>query len=475
MRTTILLIALLGITVSSNAQTKDIVGLWEGKLNVGVELRIVFHFTKNPDGTYKATMDSPDQNAKDIPCSKVTISGDSVITEISIAQATYKAIVLNDSTISGKFEQLGASLPLTLNHVEKLSVPAARKQTPHPPFDYNSEDVEYNNADSSIHFGATFTYPKTGGPFTSAILITGSGQQDRDETLFNHKPFAVIADYLTKNGYAVLRVDDRAVGKTSFGDVTKATSADFAKDVEAGLTYLNTRKEVDKKKIGLIGHSEGGLIADIVGSANKNVSFIVMLAGPGVDGAAVLAGQTEAILIASGASKEVAAAYKSFYEKVISNSKEKDTALAISKSMDDYMRWKKTTDPKIVDTLEMKNDAEVSKAIRQMIKQFSVPWFRYFLETNPADYIRQLQCKVLVLNGSKDVQVLPEQNLAAIKNALQKSKSKKFETIELPGLNHLFQHCNACTIQEYGQLEETFATEALEIILKWLNKNVGSR
>lgn len=475
MRTIILLVTLFGITVSSSAQTKDVTGLWEGKLNVGIELRIVFHFTKNMDGTYKATMDSPDQNAKDIPCSKVSIFGDSVITEIGIAQAIYKAIILNDSTISGKFEQRGASLPLILKHVEKLSAPVARKQTPRPPFDYNSEDVEYNNADSSMHFGATFTYPKTGGPFTTAILITGSGQQDRDETILNHKPFAVIADYLTKNGYAVFRVDDRAVGKTSFGDVTKATSADFAKDVEAGLAYLDTRKEVDKKKIGLIGHSEGGLIADIVGSRNKNVSFVIMLAGPGVDGAAVLAAQTEAILIASGASKEVAAAYKSLYEKVISNSKEKDTALAISKSMDDYMRWKKTTDRKIVDTLEMNNDAEASEGIRQMIKQFSTPWFRYFFETDPADYIRQLQCKVLALNGSKDVQVLPKQNLTAIKNALQKSRSKKFETIELPNLNHLFQHCNTCTIQEYGQLEETFAIEALEVMLKWLNENVGSK
>lgn len=474
MRTIILLIALFGITVSSNAQTKDITGLWEGKLNAGIELRIVFHLTKNTDGTYKATMDSPDQNAKDIPCSKVTISGDSVITEIGIAQATYKAIVLNDSTISGRFEQRGASLPLTLKHVEKLSAPVARKQTPKPPFDYNTEDVEYNNADSSMHFGATFTYPKN-GPFTTAILISGSGQQDRDETILNHKPFAVIADYLTKKGYAVLRVDDRAVGKTSFGDVTKATSADFAKDVEAGLAYLNTRKEVEKKKIGLIGHSEGGLIADIVGSRNKNVSFIIMLAGPGVDGAAVLAGQTEAILVASGASKETAAAYKSFYENIIRNSKEKDTALAITKSMDDYMQWKKTTDQKIIDTLEMNDDAEALNGIRQMIKQFSTPWFRYFFEADPAEFIRQLQCKVLALNGSKDLQVLPKQNLTAIRNALLKSKSKKFETIELPGLNHLFQHCNTCTIQEYGQLEETFSTEALEVMLKWLNENVGNK
>jgi uncharacterized protein len=473
MRTTIWLITLLAIALCSNAQTKDITGLWEGKLNVGVDLRVVFHFTKNDDGSYKATMDSPDQNAKGIPCNKVTVSGDSVITEISIAQAVYKAVVVNDSTLSGKFEQAGRSLHLTAKHVEKVSPSVGRKQTPTPPFNYNTDDVVYYNADSTLHFGATFTYPKAGGPFTTAMLITGSGQQDRDETILNHKPFAVIADYLTNNGLAVLRVDDRAVGKTSFGNVSNATSADFAKDVEAGLAYLNTRKEINKTKIGLIGHSEGGLIADIVGSRNKNISFIIMLAGPGVDGATVLAGQTETILVASGGSKEAAAAYKSLYQKIIGNSKEKDTAIAITKSMDDYRQWKKTTDPKIVDTLEMNNDAEVLKAIRQMIKQFSVPWFRYFFEADPADYIRQLQCKVLALAGSKDLQVLPEQNLTAIENALAKSKSKKYEMIELPGLNHLFQHCNTCTIQEYGQLEETFAPEVLDIMLNWLNKNIG--
>jgi uncharacterized protein len=475
MKTAIFFIVLLMFALASKAQTKDIAGLWEGKLNLGIELRLVFHFTKNADGLYKATMDSPDQNAKDIPCNKVTFSGDSVITEISIAQAVYKAVLINDSILSGKFEQAGKSLPLIVKHVEKLSGPVVRKQTPQPPFNYNNDDVVYYNADSTLHFGATFTYPKTGGLFATAILITGSGQQDRDETILNHKPFAVIADYLTKNGYAVLRVDDRAVGKTSFGDVTKATSADFAKDVEAGLAYLNTRKEVDKNKIGLIGHSEGGLIADIVGSGNKNISFIIMLAGPGVDGATVLADQNEAILLSAGANKKVAAAYKSFYQKIIGNSMEKDTSLAISKSMNDYQQWKKSTDPKIVDTLEMNNDADVLNAVRQMIKQFSVPWFRYFFQVDPAYYIRQLQCKVLALGGSKDLQVLPKQNLSAIKKALQKSKSKKYETIELPGLNHLFQHCKTCTIQEYGQLEETIAPEALEVMLKWLKENIGTK
>src|SRR4029078_8671905 len=202
MKRKIFIIILLLATITANAQTKDISGIWEGKLNVGVELRLVFHFTKNSDGTYKGTMDSPDQNAKDIPCSKVTVSADSVIAEIKMINGAYKAAITNDSTLSGQWVQGAGSFPLITKHVEKASEIKPKPQTPQPPFNYNSEDVEYNNADSSIHFGATFTYPKTNGPFVTAILITGSGHQDRDETILGHKPFAVIADYLTKNGYA---------------------------------------------------------------------------------------------------------------------------------------------------------------------------------------------------------------------------------------------------------------------------------
>ena len=472
MKSKIFIIVLLLATITANAQIKDISGIWEGKLNVGVELRLVFHFTKNDDGTYKGTMDSPDQNAKDIPCSKVTVSADSVIAEIKMINGAYKAAITNDSTLSGQWVQGAGSFPLITKHVEKASEIKPKPQTPQPPFNYNSEDVEYNNADSSIHFGATFTYPKTSGPFATAILITGSGQQDRDETILGHKPFAVIADYLTKNGYAVLRVDDRGMGKTSAGDLKNATSADFAKDVEAGLAYLNTRKEVDKNKIGLIGHSEGGFIEDIVAAKNKNINFIIMLAGPGTKGSVLLADQAEAILVAAGVSKEAANAYMPLYKKILQNAMEKDTAAANIASISSYNEWKIKTDTNYIKALNFGNEEDAKKAIRSITYQASTPWFKYFLQTDPADYIKQLRCKVLALNGSKDVQVLPQQNLAAINSALEKSKSKKYEIHELPGLNHLFQHCNVCTVAEYGQLEETFAQEALDMMAKWLNENV---
>jgi dienelactone hydrolase len=378
MKNKIFIAPLLFITFTAKAQTQNISGIWEGKLNVGVELRIVFHFNRNDDGTYNGTMDSPDQNAKDIPCSRVIISPDSVVAEAKLIGGAYKAKITNDSTLQGEWQQGTNSLPLIVKHVEKASGAIIRRQTPQPPFNYNSEDVEYKNADSIIHFGATFTYPKTGGPFATTILITGSGQQDRDETILGHKPFAVIADYLTKNGYAVLRVDDRGMGKTSFGDLKNATSADFAKDVEAGLAYLNTRKEVDKNKIGLIGHSEGGLIASIVAAGNKNINFIIMLAGTGTKGSTVLADQTEAILLSSGTSKQAATAYKALYEKIIINAIEKDTATAIAESTKAYYEWKKNTDSTIVRALALQDDAVAQKTIRSMTTAYLFPGSNIF-------------------------------------------------------------------------------------------------
>jgi pimeloyl-ACP methyl ester carboxylesterase len=337
----------------------------------------------------------------------------------------YKAAITNDSTLSGQWVQGAGSFPLITKHVEKASEIKPKPQTPQPPFNYNSEDVEYNNADSSIHFGATFTYPKTSGPFVTAILITGSGQQDRDETILGHKPFAVIADYLTKNGYAVLRVDDRGMGKTSAGDLKNATSADFAKDVEAGLAYLNTRKEVDKNKIGLIGHSEGGLIEDIVAAKNKNINFIIMLAGPGTKGSVLLADQAEADISCSRCKQRSRKCVHAIVQKkFLQNAIEKDTAAANIASISSYNEWKNKTDTNYIKALNFGNEEDAKKAIRSITYQASTPWFKYFLQTDPADYIKQLQCKVLALNGSKDVQVLPQQNLAAINSALKKASQR---------------------------------------------------
>jgi alpha/beta superfamily hydrolase len=468
------LLVMVCLTLKLFAQQKNIEGNWLGTLDVGVKLRLVFHFTKATNGILSGTMDSPDQGIKGIQCSSVIIKGDSVLAEVAVIKGNYSGLLISDSIITGSWRQGQGAFALTMKKVNEL--PALnRPQTPKPPFNYNAEEVGYDNADKTVHLAGTFTYPKQGGPFPTAILLTGSGQQDRDETLFEHKPFAVIANALTKQGFAILRVDDRGTGKST-GDLLNATSADFAKDVEAGLTYLRTRAEADKNKMGLIGHSEGGLIAALVGAKNTTLNFIVMLAGPGTKGSLLLGDQAEGILKSQGISAMAAQAYRSFYLQIINAAANaKDTVAAYNMAWKNYQGWKKSSSQNIRAQIGYTDDEVSSKIIRGLIAQLSVPWIKYFIKSDPVNLIQQMQAKVLALNGEKDLQVPAKQNLAGIKAALQKSKSKTYVTKELAGLNHLFQTCKACTIAEYSQLEETFSPMALNEISSWLKANVQDK
>jgi hypothetical protein len=461
---------LLSLGWNVEAQQKNISGIWEGKLNAGITIRIVFHLNKGADGVYTGTMDSPDQGARGLQLGTIGLLKDSVIIEVPIAKGYFRGLQVSDSLLNGVWLQGPAKFPLQLKHVLAVSV-ANRPQTPKPPFSYVVEDLVYNNADNSMQYGASFTYPASGGPFPTAILITGSGQQDRDETILEHKPFAIIADYLTKNGYAVLRVDDRGIGKSSAGNLATATSLDFASDVENGLRYLKTRKQVDTTKIGLIGHSEGGLIASIVASRNRNINFVIMLAGPGIKGAELLTLQMSAILKSSGIAGDVIKAYEPLYRQMMDDCiTQKDTAIAFSNANKAFQDWKARQPASTLNVLGFSGDETNLKIIRSLVGSFSSEWMKYFLLTDPQPFIEKFHCSVLAMNGSRDVQVLPLANLAGIKVALEKSKSRKFETIQLEGLNHLFQHCKSCSPAEYGLLEESFAPEALEAMGKWLGE-----
>jgi pimeloyl-ACP methyl ester carboxylesterase len=453
------------------AQQRVLEGTWLGKLDVGITLRLVMNFAKDETGKYSGTLDSPDQGAKGIKASNVRTTPDSVYVDIASIQGNFYGVFINDTTITGTWSQGPVKAPLTVRKV--ASVPDEIKpQTPKPPFNYKSEEVAYENASGTVHLEGTFTYPNGAGPFPTAILITGSGMQDRDETMGNHKLFAVIADHLTKQGFAILRVDDRGTGKSK-GPVENATTADFASDVEAGLTYLKGRSEVDKTKLGLIGHSEGGLIASIVAAKQKDLNFIVLLAGPGTIGKTLLAEQAEAILVSNGVAAANAKTYKGFYTQIITNAvTSPDTTSAIAKSWKNYLTWKKTTS--VVGRAEIgyTDDVTAKTIISNLVQQLSQPWMKYFATSDPAKLLSQTKAKVLALNGSKDLQVLPKQNLAGIKAALLKSKSPLYTTKELKGLNHLFQTCQTCNVQEYLSLEETISPVALNEMATWLNKNV---
>jgi pimeloyl-ACP methyl ester carboxylesterase len=300
---------------------------------------------------------------------------------------------------------------------------------------------------------ATLTVPRGKGPFPAVLLIVGSGPHDRDESLMGHKPFLVLSDYLTRKGIVVLRADKRGVDKST-GDLTSATTADFATDAEAGVAYLKTRSEVDPRKIGLIGHSEGGIIAPMVAARNSGVAFIVLMAGTGVPGDQIIVEQLRLIEEAGGASKDKASGDAAKEGEVLTLvEKEKDIA---------------TLDKELHEKFVSAGMPEAQ--IDASIKTVTTPWFRDFLAYDPATALRKVACPVLVLNGEKDLQVPPAQNLPAIRKALEDGGNKHFEIDELPDLNHLFQTAKTGSPIEYAEIEETISPLALGKIAGWILK-----
>jgi fermentation-respiration switch protein FrsA (DUF1100 family) len=371
----------------------------------------------------------------------------------AIAGAYDGKISADRTKISGTWTQMGKSWPLELKRVKNAAeLERKRPQVPAKPYPYKEEEVTYKNAKADIQLAATITIPPGKGPFPAVLLMSGSGPHDRDETLMGHKPFLVLADHLTRKGIVVLRADKRGVGKSG-GNYSLAVMADFASDADAGVAYLKTRPEVDAKRIGLIGHSEGGVEAPMSAVNNRDVAFVVMMAGTGVPGDQLLPEQARLLQQASGKKPEE-------IEKDLATQREVLTA--VKKDKDDA-------------TLEKDMRAilagKVPEAQMDMqIKTVSSPWFRDLLTYDPAPTLTKLTCPVLVLNGEKDLQVPPSQNLPPIRKALEAGGNKNFEIIELPGLNHLFQTAKTGGIGEYAEIEETMSPAAMEKISSWVLK-----
>lgn len=443
-------------------------------MHVGKPLRLVFHITATGD-KLSGTFDSPDQGATGFACKSISIRNDSILIDMSNLGIRYKGLLKDAGHITGVWLQAGRSFPLDLaatDHPTQLKWPP-RPQTPRPPFSYISKNVVYRNKDKSVQYGATITMPKGKGPFPALLLITGSGMQNRDEELFGHKPFAVIADYLTKKGYLIMRVDDRGTGQST-GEVKNATTADFAIDVKTSLDYLESLPQADRKKTGLLGHSEGGLIAEMVASRRRDVSFIILLAAPGIKIARLMEEQKAAIDRVAGIKEEMVKAdsllYSAMVDAVITS---RDSAAVRQKMEQSMKRWREKTSPDVAAALGITNDDRASRIVDAYMKGlYDQKWAHYFLHMDPQVYLKQISCKVLALNGEKDIQVLPASNLEGIRESLTKSSSKDYEVKELKGLNHLFQDCKTCKIDEYGQLEETISPAALDTIAEWLDENV---
>jgi len=453
----------LGILIANMVFGQDIIGQWNGILKVqGTQLRVVFNITKTETGL-SSTMDSPDQGAKGIPVTSTSFENQTLKLVVSNLGVEYQGTLSKDNVIVGDFKQRGMSFPLNISKemVEKEKL--IRPQEPKKPYSYYEEEVSFENVKAGIKLAGTLTLPSKEGSFPAVILITGSGPQDRNEEIMGHKPFLVLSDFLTKNGIAVLRFDDRGVA-ASKGDFKTATSMDFASDVEAGIAYLLSRKEINKKKIGLIGHSEGGIIAPMVACSSKNIAFIVLLAGTGIPGDQLLLLQQELIGKDSHMSetdlKTVKTINKGAFEIVA-----KSTSMEQLKTdLTTYIKQVLKDNPDAINPKNLSQD----EFIKMQVDQVASPWMQYFIKYNPAETLEKVKCSVLALNGEKDLQVPPKENLEAIKKALVKGGNKKVTTIELPGLNHLFQECKTGSPTEYANIEQTISPIALNEILKWL-------
>ena len=462
-----LLLVFMLILFAVSGYGQDITGAWNGVLDVmGKKLRIVFNVTLSDSG-YVATMDSPDQGAKGISVTKTTYLKPDIKFELPVLGIVYEGKLENDTMFVGNFKQSGFTFPMELTRSEPVVEKPNRPQEPEKPYPYISEDVKFENRKDGIVFAGTLTMPDKQGEYPAVVLISGSGQQNRDEEVMGHRPFLVLSDYLTRQGIAVLRFDDRGTAESG-GDAAGATSADFTNDVKAAVEYLKTRKEIDKKHIGLIGHSEGGIIAPMVAVGSDDIDFIVLLAAPGVQGYKLLLKQQEAIAKASGLPPQL-------IEK--SNSINEHLYEIILKSGNDSLLNKKMTLylTKALPELTGSNTIQgmsIGKYAAMQVKQLTSPWMIYFLRYDPVPVLEKVKCPVLAINGSKDLQVDAKMNLNAVKLALMKGGNSDVTVKELPGLNHLFQECNAGLPTEYSTIEQTFSPMALEVISGWIKSQV---
>jgi len=453
---------------SAAQKAPSIEGTWLGTLQVpATKLRVVFNITAKPDGSLLATLDSPDQGATGIAVSRVGLEKNQVTLEVSAVQGHYEGTLSEaGSTIDGKWTQGGISLDLVLKRVKEAPKPV-RPQEPKKPYPYIEREVTYENAKAGVTLAGTLTMPRTGEPFAAVLLITGSGAQDRDETVCGHKPFLILADYLTRRGIAVLRVDDRGVGGST-GDASQATSEDFAEDAIAGVEYLKTRKQIDPKRIGLIGHSEGGIIAPMAAVRSPDVSFIVLMAGTGVSGDEIIEAQIAGLL-------KIAGADRTLIDSVIQCQRQ---AVEIVKQETDPEVLKQKVRKVIEDTVSKLDEAQkkaigYSDAYADMqTNAVTSKWFHFFFMHDPTSVLRKVKCSVLAINGELDMQVPAKQNLPAIEQALRDGGNTRATVKELPGLNHLFQTAETGAFDEYARIEETMSPLALETVAEWIKTQV---
>jgi len=452
----ILLLSLNLLTMTLTAQ--NFTGDWKGTLSVqGTQLPLVFHIQET-EGQLQASMDSPNQGAFGIKMDSCSVQDGQLILKAQSLMMTFTAR-LQDEQLEGTFQQGMAQLPLKMNRMRETEGPGKRPQDPVAPFSYLAEEISFRNASAGITLSGTLTRPRSGPAHQVIILISGSGPQDRNSEIMNHRPFWVWADYLSRQGIAVLRFDDRGVG-ASEGDFGAATSLDFASDVMAAIDFIAAHPVLGNSSIGLLGHSEGGMIAPIVAVERPtDVAFLVLLAAPGVPIDELMYAQYSQVIEGQGITGAV-----------------KDQLLTQQKKLYQLVKNSKylpvdTLREEIFSVYEQQNGGlslRDNPQVKSAVAQFSSPWMRYFLAYDPQPTLAQLRLPVLAINGDKDVQVIAEQNITGIVNSMQEEATEQLTTRIFPGLNHLFQAATTGQVNEYAQIEQTIHPEVLEYVSTWI-------
>ncbi len=457
--------------------------VWSGTVAIPNGQTLDFNVNFAPvdsHGHLNATIDIPAQGAMGLELSDVVYSDSELSFTIAVAGAVFSATIDPDDATkaTGELKQSGLTLPLTLNRVgadeaAKLAAGPARPQTPQPPFPYTATDVSYTNAEDGTTLAATLTIPDGDGPHPALVLITGSGAQDRDETLLGHKSFAVLADHLARHGIATLRADDRGVGGSS-GNTNASTTEDFAFDALAGVAFLKTSADVDASHIGLMGHSEGGIVGPLAATKSDDISFVVMLAGTGHTGRDILIKQLGDISLSGGMTPEMVvlqqAAQTKLLDLLMSKAPHEEVKEAFRQLTYLQVDPENADNPDAIDET-LRNNIEA--AIEPGIAGLQTPWFRYFLAYDPTIALTQVSCPVLAVNGTRDTQVDAEYNLPIIEETLKGNGNTDVTIKRFEGLNHLFQMCETGSPAEYATIEETFNPNAMEYITSWIESQTG--
>jgi hypothetical protein len=447
------------------ADTSAVVGTWQGALSIGQDsLRIVFEIERSAD-SLAATMDSPDQGATGIPVPNVLVTADTLRLGVPSIAGAFAGVLKEQgarTVVDGQWVQGPTRLPLTLRKTD--AAPEVRRpQTPEPPFPYRADSVSFRNDDIDIALAGTLTRPAeeaADGPVPAVVIVGGSGPQDRNGTIQGHEPFHVLADHLTRQGIAVLRYDERGVG-ASEGTLRGATSRDLAGDVQAAVAFLAEQSGIDASRVGIIGHSEGGMIAPMVATETDQVGFLVLLAAPGLPGREVLADQLEDIGRSRGVDSRALAVQRGTQQRIFEALTQEADSADIATELKQIMR----------DTQGISGE----EAIEQQVQQLTSPWFRFFVSYDPRPALRQIEVPVLALTGSNDLQVAADTNLAAIEDALESGQNPPHTVRVVDGLNHLLQPSETGAVSDYGRIETTLAPRVLEEIAAWIRDQSPER